>query len=126
MQGDPTSTLTIVRTNTILYCDRWADTVAFYADTLGLSVTHRTDWFVEVSLGDAAHLSLADAARASIEAGHGAGITLSWQVPDLAAARATLRKIEIPVSDIARRWGTDYVEFHDPEGNRIELWSLTT
>ncbi|GJM38558.1 MAG: hypothetical protein DHS20C19_19250 [Acidimicrobiales bacterium] len=124
MQGEPTSPLTVVRTNTILYCAWWADTVAFYATTLGLTVTHRTDWFVEVALGNAAHLSLADADRTSIPAGHGAGITLSWQVPDLATAHRALRGLEIDVTEIARRWDTDYIEFHDPEGNRIELWSL--
>lgn len=33
-----TPPLTIVRTNTILYCDRWTDTVAFYCETQCLAV----------------------------------------------------------------------------------------
>ena len=115
----------ITRTNTILYCDRWADTVAFYSDTLGLARTHAIDWFVEVALGDSAHLSLADAARTSIAPGHGAGITLSWQVPNVTAVRLTLVERGVAVSETALRWNANYVEFHDPEGTRIELWSPT-
>lgn len=125
MHQEPLSALAIVRTNTILYCARWSDTVAFYTDALGLDITHATDWFVEVGLGNAAHLSLADASRTSIAPGHGAGITLSWQVLDLTRAHAALSDLEISVTDIANRWDADFIEFHDPEGTRIELWSPT-
>ena len=115
--------LEVTRTNTILYCDRWADTVAFYRDALGLTVTHATDWFIEVHINESAHLSIADAARATISAGHGAGITLSWEVPDLSAAHSALVSRGIPVSDVSTRWESTYVELRDPEGTRIELWS---
>ncbi len=114
------------RTNTILYCGRWVDTVAFYTGTLGLPITHSTDWFLEVALGTTAYLSLANAERTTIKPNHGAGITLSWQVADLAASHAALGDLEVSVTDIAQRWHVDYVELHDPEGNRIELWSPTT
>lgn len=113
----------INRTNTILYCDRWQDSVAFYRDVLGLPVTHATDWFVEVHLHDTAHLSLADASRSTIDAGHGAGITLSVRVTDLDAARSAVAEAGVPVSEPRPRWGSRYVEFRDPEGVRVELWS---
>lgn len=117
--------LNIVRTNTILYCASWADTVAFYTRILGLEVTYTTDWFTEVHLCGDAHLSIADASRATIPPGAGAGITLSWEVRDLTATRAALVDRGVAVSDVATRWGSWYVQLHDPEGNRIELWSPT-
>lgn len=120
-----TGALGVLRTNTILYCDHWAETVSFYRDALGLTVTHTNDWFVEVHLVDTAHLSLADATRATIAPGRGAGITLSWQVPDLDAARAALVDLDISVTDPAFRWNSTYVEVFDPEGTRLELWSPT-
>lgn len=118
-----TSPVRVTRTNTILYCARWADTVAFYRDALGLTVTHETDWFVEFGVAGTGHLSVADAARATVAPGHGRGVTLSWQVADLRDVRAALVDRGVAVSDVATRWGTRYVELHDPEGNRIELWT---
>lgn len=120
-----TPALAIVRTNTILYCERWTDTVAFYRDTLDLTVTHTTEWFVEVHLSGSAHLSLTDASQTSIAPSHGAGITLSWQVADLATTRSTLVAAGLAVTAIAARWNSSYVELNDPEGTRIELWSPT-
>lgn len=118
-----TSALEPLRTNTILYCDHWADTVAFYRDTLGLAVTHANDWFVEVHLADTAHLSLADATRATITASRGAGITLSWQVPDANAAHDALIDLGVAVTAPAIRWNSTSIELFDPEGTRIELWT---
>ena len=121
-----TPSLGVVRTNTILYCDHWLDTVAFYRDTLGLDVTHANDWFVEVHLAGTAHLSLADAARATVAPGHGAGITLSWQVTDVDAMHQTLSDAGVAVTSPARRWNSTYIGLHDPEGTRIELWGPHT
>lgn len=113
----------VTRTNTILYCASWADTVTFYRDTIGLVLSFENDWFVEFALTDGAHLSIADAGRATIEPSDGAGITLSWQVTDLAAACDELTAQGVAVSPPTRRWGATTVFAHDPEGNRIELWS---
>ena len=49
--------------NTILYCQAWAATVAFYRDHLGLPMTHTSDWFVEFALTTTARLSIADEGR---------------------------------------------------------------
>lgn len=112
----------ITRTNTILYCARWVDTVTFYRDTLELTSSFENDWFVEFDLADGAHVSVADASRATVVPGAGAGITLSWQVTDLGAACDQLTARGLFVAAPTRRWGADTVFIHDPEGNRIELW----
>jgi len=110
------------RSNTILYCIEWADTVAFYRDVIALEPTHEVDWFVEFALHDAARLSVADASRTSIAPSGGTGITLSWQVDDLAAECARLAAHQVETSDPMRQWDGHSVFLHDPEGNRIELW----
>lgn len=117
--------LRIERSNVILYCERWAETVAFYRRLLGEAVTADRGWFVELAVGDGSHVSIADASRSSIAAAAGAGITLSWQVPDVAAARDQLAAAGVDVSPLHRRFGSPVVDLHDPEGHRIELWSVT-
>lgn len=114
--------MNVNRSNTILYCSEWAATVAFYRHVIALEPTHETDWLVEFALHDAAHLSVADAARTSIAPGRGAGITVSWQVDDLDAEVAGLAAHDVETSGPIRRWGGRSVFLHDPEGNRIELW----
>ncbi len=114
--------MNIGRSNTILYCSEWASTVAFYRDVIALETTHEVAWFVEFALHDAAHLSVADAARTSIDPAGGAGITLSWQVDDLPAECARLAAHNVATSDPMQQWGGRSVFLHDPEGNRLELW----
>jgi predicted enzyme related to lactoylglutathione lyase len=113
----------VERSNTILYCERWAETVEFYRSGLGLAVTHENDWFVEFAVHPGSFLSVADAARSSIEAGRGAGLTLSWQVADIDAAKASLTEAGIDVGEPTVRFGARVVDVFDPVGNRIELWS---
>jgi catechol 2,3-dioxygenase-like lactoylglutathione lyase family enzyme len=72
--------LVVGSVNTILYCANWRETVDFYLRSLGLSVTHSTDWFVEFELSNGARLSVADETRSRIKSVRGQGITLSWQV----------------------------------------------
>jgi catechol 2,3-dioxygenase-like lactoylglutathione lyase family enzyme len=115
--------IAIQRTNTILYCNKWAETVAFYREQLQLPVGHANDWFVEFHLGATSYLSVADSRRATIHAANGDGLTLSWQVADLLAAAQQLAQAGIAHSPIRNRWGAQVLYFHDPEGNRLELWS---
>ena len=110
------------RTNTILYCSRWAETVAFYSDVFDFHITHQTEWFVEFQLTSSAFLSIADARRTSIESVAGQGITLSWQTVDIYTARDDLQKVGIEVTEIKKKWGSNLFYLHDPEGHRIELW----
>lgn len=113
----------VERTNTVLYCDRWADVVAFYRDRLGLTVAFENDWFVEFAVHAGGFLSVANAARSSIRAGDGAGITLSWQVADVTDVRSAIAEAGVEVGDLSRRFGADVFDVFDPAGNRIEFWS---
>ena len=112
--------------NTILYCDRWPDVVEFYRTGLGLRATLERDWFVEFELHAGAYVSIADAARTTIAAGDGSGLTLSWRVDDVRVEAARLRANEVEVSSIEPRWGADAFFVRDPVGNRIEFWSVAS
>jgi hypothetical protein len=118
--------LTIRRTNTILYCERWAETVRFYRHVLELTTTFENEWFVEFELTPGSYLSVADQSRATIAANHGAGLTLSWEVPDVHVARRQLAAGGLDLPPVGRRWTAATLDLHDPEHNRIELWSRTT
>jgi len=115
--------LRVERSNTILYCDRWPETAAFYRLLLGDVVTFENDWFVELAIGDGSHLSIADVTRATIAPAGGAGLTLSWQVADVETTRRLLVELGIDVTPVIRRFGASAIDVHDPEGHRIELWS---
>lgn len=119
----PPPILSPTRANTILYCRDWAATVAFYRQQLGLPVSFENDWFVEFSLNEGACLSIADASRASIAAVAGQGITLAWQVSNLAQLHTHLLAEGAPVTPIRRRWGAWVFYCHDPEGHRLEFWT---
>jgi len=110
------------RVNTVLYCDRWAATVAFYRELLGLAVVHESDWFVEFRLTREAFVSIADARRATIDAVDGKGMTLTLHTDALAETRALLDGNGVATTPIAQRWGADVFYCHDPEGHRIEFW----
>lgn len=117
------SGIRVERANTIIYCDRWAQTVAFYRALLGDAVVFENDWFVELAVGTGSSLSVADASRATIASSGGAGITLSWEVADVVAERDRLLAGGFEVSGVRRRFGSPVVDVHDPEGHRVELWS---
>ena len=112
----------IHRTNTILYCENWSETVAFYQHVFGFSVNHQTDWFVELQIAEDTYLSLAHASRTRIRSVGGQGITLSWQVDDVQQAHAHMRQSGLDVSRLQQKWGAWLFYLHDPEGHRIELW----
>jgi len=118
-----TEGIEVDRSNTILYCANWNRTVDFYRTTLGFQVTYENDWFVEFAVGDGSHLSVADANRATIAPADGAGITLSWQVPDLDRAHRTLLERGARPGALHQRWGATAFHVHDPDRHRIELWS---
>jgi catechol 2,3-dioxygenase-like lactoylglutathione lyase family enzyme len=116
--------LTFKTANTILYCQKWAETVAFYQHKLALPVLFASDWFIEFELGITARLSVADERRSKIKSSQGAGLTLTLQVEsaDLAWADLQARGVEVePLRDHA--WGARVFYFYDPEGHRLEIWS---
>jgi catechol 2,3-dioxygenase-like lactoylglutathione lyase family enzyme len=109
--------------NTILYCKKWNETVAFYRDGLKLLVIHSTDWFVEFKLNESARLSVANETRASVKSGEGRGITISLQVIDVEEIRAELVKNGFDPTPIKEVWGSRAIYLYDPEGHRLEFWS---
>lgn len=111
------------RTNTILYCRNWQETVDFYQERLGLPVMFANDWFVEFALTDTSCLSIANAERATIDAVQGQGITLAWQVDDVAVSKARLAAQGIVTTPIQHKWQAQVCYCHDPEGHRLELWA---
>ncbi|MBC2712202.1 MAG: VOC family protein [Desulfosarcina sp.] len=115
--------LRINRTNTILYCNRWEETVRFYRDVIKLPVLMEKGWFVEFQLTGSVCLSVADAARTSVPSTGGAGITLSWQVENIDAVHDRMLSEGVDVTPIKKTWGTRACFVFDPEGNRVELWS---
>lgn len=111
------------RTNTILYCRHWQETVSFYKEYLELPVVFANEWFVEFELTKTSFLSIANAARATISAVQGQGITLTWQVSDVAAVKAKLEKQGIVTTPIKRKWQARVCYCSDPEGHRLEFWT---
>jgi uncharacterized glyoxalase superfamily protein PhnB len=110
--------------NTVLYCRRWRETVAFYEQVLGLERSFANGWFVELHVAAGCFLSLADERHASVKGAGGAGITLSLRVNDVHRFRDALAARGAgppPVS--ARPWGALGFLIHDPEGTRIEVWA---
>ena len=118
--------LSIERANTVLYCRRWTETVAFYGAVLELPVEMSNDWFVEFRLTSSSFLSIADASRASVGSVDGNGVTLTWRVADAAVVREHLVVNGIDATPIRRRWGADGFFCRDPEGNRVEIWTAPT
>jgi catechol 2,3-dioxygenase-like lactoylglutathione lyase family enzyme len=111
-------------TNTILYCQHWAETVAFYRDKLQLPVNFASDWFIEFRLSETARLSVANEQRASIKSSHGAGITLTFQVKDIEQSHRLLQENGLNPGPIrAHAWGARVCYFFDPEGHRLEMWA---
>lgn len=109
--------------NTILYCQRWRETVEFYRGVLGLPVTVEKDWFVEFRLTADSFVSVADSRRATVESSGGSGITLTLQVDDIHARHGRLVQAGIDAGEVRKHsWGAWSFFCRDPEGYRLEFW----
>lgn len=110
--------------NTILYCGKWKETVAFYKEILNLHVACSREWFVEFELNKTSRLSIADASRTSVAASGGKGITITMKVDDIEKACSFLREKGLNQITVKEHsWGAKVIHFFDPEGNRLEFWS---
>jgi uncharacterized glyoxalase superfamily protein PhnB len=110
--------------NTIIYCAKWKETVAFYKTNLQLRVTTSLEWFVEFELAGSARLSIADATRTSMKSCEGKGLTLTMEVEDIESAHVSLEEAGLhPQAIRDHAWGARVFYLHDPEGNRLEFWS---
>jgi uncharacterized glyoxalase superfamily protein PhnB len=87
--------------NTILYCEKWLETVDIYRNVL----TERCH-----------------EARTSIDSNQRKGITISLQVADIDRTRIELIEVGITPTPIKEVWGSKAMYIHDPEGNRLEFW----
>ena len=113
--------------NTIFYCRKWKECVSFYKNQIGFQETISLDWFVEFKLNEASFLSIADESRASIDSNEGNGVTITLEVVDIEAAHIYLSEAGLsppPIKD--HSWGARVIHIYDPEGNRIEFWSINT
>lgn len=109
--------------NTILYCDRWAETVDFYRRVLALPVNVENEWFVELRLTQTSFISIADARRCSIDSSGGQGVTVTLQVDDVRAHHDRLSEAGVVIGPVRRHpWGALGFFCRDPEGYRLELW----
>ncbi|MEX2442181.1 MAG: VOC family protein [Alkalispirochaeta sp.] len=111
-----------IRSNTIIYCEHWLETVAFYRNILELSIAMQNDWFVEFRLTDGAMLSVADQSRTTIDSSRGADITISLWVEDVDDARTTLKQRGLSPGKVRSIWGARAFYLVDPEGTRLEFW----
>lgn len=111
--------------NTIIYCCRWQETVSFYRNTLGLPVTFENDWFVEFKVTAHARISIANEQRATIKSSLGRGLTLAFQVDNADEMWHNLIANGIEVGKFKDHpWGGRAFFMFDPEGNRLEIWSV--
>jgi len=111
----------IERPNSVIYCRHWPETALFYKTKLCLPVSFENDWFIEFRLTDSAFLSIANAARASIQDVQGQGVTLTWKVPNLEQTKQLLDDQGIATTTIRQKWDAQVSYFYDPEGHRIGL-----
>jgi predicted enzyme related to lactoylglutathione lyase len=113
----------IICANTILYCEKWPETVVFYQTGLHLPVTVSKDWFVEFRLTDTARLSIADTGRTSRNTSRGQGHLITFQVKDMKETRSRLCRAGLnPTPVITHAWGAKVMYLTDPEGNCLEFW----
>ena len=110
--------------NTVLYCEHFVETLAFYDEVMQLPRGFANDWFVEFKVAQEAYLSVADQRRASIDSAKGKGLTLTLRVDDvLACHRQLCARGAVPSAPGTRPWGAEGFLLHDPEGTRIEIWA---
>lgn len=110
--------------NTVLYCEHFEQTLAFYDDVLCLPRGFANDWFVEFEVAANVRLSIADQRRATIDSSHGQGLTLTFRIDDVFAEYQRLRECgALPSEPGPRPWRAQGFLLFDPEGTRIEIWA---
>ena len=115
--------LTILTSNTILYCHHWNECINFYKNTLDFEISFSSHWLVEFIITDNARVSLANEIRTSVKSADGQGITLTWQVENIENALDQLKTSGVETSEIvSHAWGARLFRFYDPEGHRLEIW----
>lgn len=112
------------RLNTLVYAERFAASVAFYRDGLGLPVRFSNAWFVEFEVNAAACVSVVEKASTRMRGSPPAVQTLTFEVADLEAVRRGLAGRDLEPGSIHRHgFGARVFYLRDPEGNRLEFWT---
>ncbi len=111
----------------ILLTERYDECVAFYGTTLGLKALHRIDrpgeQLTTFALGDTYLMIETGGVASTTEKPVAQNPTkLRFNVPDVGAACAELRRRGLSVRVLEHSWGTT-AEFLDPDGNRCALRS---
>ncbi|NLA75321.1 MAG: VOC family protein [Deltaproteobacteria bacterium] len=113
----------IKRSNIILYCTNWKETVHFYRDILCLPVNFSNEWFFEFILSSCSRLSIADEKRTSRKSRKGKGIIITLEVHDVEAAYESALNAGINPTMVKNHpWGARLFYLTDPEGCTIEIW----
>ena len=113
----------IQRSNIILYCRQWAETVSFYKDKLKIQISDRSNYLVEFELTETLYLSVADESRTSIKSSSGSGITISLKVDHLDSVWRDLTKKGVSPTAITHHPMNARVFYiFDPENHRLEFW----
>ena len=80
---------------------------------------------MEFEVNDHARLSIANEQRATVKSGGGQGMTITFQVDKADDTWQRLQSKGIPLGEIKDHpWGGRSFFLRDPEGNRIEVWSV--
>src|SRR5688500_727484 len=88
----------------------------WYAEVLGLTKTFENPGMAGFRVGDALTLVLSE----SDQKASGAGGVPIFKAADLDAARAALLRAGVAVSPVKSHGKVRWIEFHDPDGNRLE------
>ena len=111
--------LTEVSLSTVVIYVRDLERMAtFYRDTLGLSVRHQTESYVELGAKGGADIALHTGRTTDGDQGQW---FVEFRMSDIEAVVRDLRSRGVEVGGISERaWGKE-AAFTDPEGTRIEL-----
>jgi len=115
--------MNIITSNTILYCKKWEETVAFYKNVLRFDVHFSNGWLVEFIVNTKARLSIANQERTSIKSSNGSGITVCLQIDDAELMHKYLQEWGAHPTPLRDLWASRVFYVLDPEGNRLEFWS---
>lgn len=112
-----------------LYVEDLEKSVAFYRDVLGLTLTRQGEGWANFNIVKGQRFELLAGGKASSEA-KGAdrqSIVPGFQVDDLEQAMQSLSAKGMRfIGEIGEYRGSRWVEFLDPEGNRLEIKEIRT
>ena len=112
------------RLNTLVYADRFAASVSFYRDGLGLPARFANAWFVEFQVNAAACVSVVEKASTRMRGTASVPQTITFEVADLDAVSQALASRGLTPGETRRHgFGARVFYLRDPEGNRLEFWT---